>query len=114
MKKFIAVAGLLFVFVSLSAPILVSAQQPSPAKAVVGSSSGSFCANLTEGLPKVVSCVIMISSEEKRQQGKDTIMYGVIGLFIMISVWGLVAILDSTFNLADESPSTYTSDSLIR
>jgi hypothetical protein len=41
----------------------------------------------------------MITSEEKRQSGKDTIVYGIIGLFVMVSVWGLVNILTSTFKL---------------
>jgi hypothetical protein len=41
----------------------------------------------------------MITSEEKRASGRDTIVYGVIGLFVMISIWGFVNILDRTFNL---------------
>ncbi|MDO8579649.1 MAG: pilin [bacterium] len=42
---------------------------------------------------------IMITSEEKRAEGRQTIIYGIIGIFVMISVWGFVNILDKTFNL---------------
>lgn len=85
---------------------------------------GSGCSNLTTGgLQGLVGCIItffnlavylmmaaavvyvvygafiMISNEEKREEGKKTIYYGIIGLFVMISIWGFVNILDSTFNL---------------
>jgi hypothetical protein len=42
---------------------------------------------------------IMIRSEEKRDEGKSIILNGIIGLFVMISVWGFVNILNTTFNL---------------
>jgi hypothetical protein len=35
--------------------------------------------------------------EEKKAQAKTHIIYGIVGLFVMVSVWGLVAILQSTF-----------------
>lgn len=41
----------------------------------------------------------MIRSEEKRESGRNTVIYGVIGIFVMVSIWGFVNILDSTFNL---------------
>ncbi len=41
----------------------------------------------------------MISSETKRESGRDTVIYGIIGLFVMISIWGFVNILQRTFNL---------------
>lgn len=36
-------------------------------------------------------------NETKRSDGKFYIIYGLIGLFVMISVWGLVSIVSSTF-----------------
>jgi hypothetical protein len=39
----------------------------------------------------------MIRSEEKREEGKKVILYGVIGLFVMVSIWGFVNILVNTF-----------------
>ncbi len=37
--------------------------------------------------------------EEKRAQAKQYIIWGVIGVFIMLSVWGLVSILTNSFSL---------------
>lgn len=34
---------------------------------------------------------------EKRTEGYQMMIYGVIALFIMVSVWGLVAVLQNTF-----------------
>lgn len=36
---------------------------------------------------------------EDRQKSRDVIMYGIIGLFVMVSVWGLVALVYNTFGL---------------
>lgn len=36
-------------------------------------------------------------NDEKRKEGRTFIMYGIIGFFIMVSVWGLVNILVGTF-----------------
>jgi hypothetical protein len=38
-------------------------------------------------------------SEEKRAEGKAIIVWGVVGLFAMLSIWGLVNILVGTFDL---------------
>ena len=43
--------------------------------------------------------------EEKRKEGRDKIIYGVIGLFVMGSVYGLVGILTSTFGLTGSTIS---------
>ena len=51
----------------------------------------------------VYGAFLMISNEEKRDEGKQIIYHGIIGLFVMISIWGLVNILDNTFNLSDSS-----------
>lgn len=36
---------------------------------------------------------------EKRTAGRNMMIYGIIGLFVMISVWGLVNILGGTLDL---------------
>lgn len=36
-------------------------------------------------------------SEEKLKEGRNLMIYGLIALFVMIAVWGLVGILTSTF-----------------
>ena len=40
--------------------------------------------------------------EEKRETGKSLMLWGIIGFFIMVSVWGLVNILRGTFNLKED------------
>lgn len=40
---------------------------------------------------------VMAGDEEAKGAAKDKIIYGVIGLFVMVSVWGLVNILTNTF-----------------
>ncbi|MFA6227166.1 MAG: hypothetical protein WC631_01640 [Candidatus Paceibacterota bacterium] len=36
--------------------------------------------------------------EDKKKTAKTQIIYGIVGIFVMVSVWGLVNILQSTFN----------------
>jgi hypothetical protein len=38
-------------------------------------------------------------NEEKRKKGKEYLLWGVIGLFVMISIWGLVGVLSNTFGV---------------
>lgn len=38
------------------------------------------------------------AGDKKREEGKKFMLWGIIGLFVMISVWGLVSILTSTFD----------------
>ncbi|MCK6462293.1 MAG: hypothetical protein L6Q29_00500 [Candidatus Pacebacteria bacterium] len=42
--------------------------------------------------------------EEKRKNYHNLIIYAIIGLFVMVSVWGLVNILEGTFNLDNDLP----------
>jgi predicted PurR-regulated permease PerM len=42
--------------------------------------------------------------EEKKEKGKSLMLYGLIGFFVMVSVWGLVNILVGTFNLDKNIP----------
>lgn len=37
--------------------------------------------------------------EEKRASARNMMIYGIIGIFVMVSVWGLVNILGGTFDL---------------
>jgi Type IV secretion system pilin len=41
---------------------------------------------------------------EKREEGQKLMLYGLIGFFIMVSVWGLVNILVGSFRLNDVMP----------
>ena len=43
--------------------------------------------------------IIMSESEEKKVAGRDKMIYGIIALFVMVSVWGLVGIVGGTFGV---------------
>lgn len=43
--------------------------------------------------------------EEKRAEGRNLMIWGLIGFFVMVSVWGLVHVLLGTFNLQKTAPS---------
>ena len=43
--------------------------------------------------------------EEERKAGHMKILYGIIGLFIMVSIWGLVNILVGTTGLNNQVPT---------
>lgn len=38
-------------------------------------------------------------NEEELTEGRNRMIYGIIGIFVMVSVWGLVNLLDKTFGL---------------
>ncbi len=53
----------------------------------------------------IYGCVIYIfngTSDSAREEGKKHIMYGIIGLVVMISAWGLLSIAANTFGLGDQ------------
>jgi hypothetical protein len=43
--------------------------------------------------------------EEKQSTGRSLMLWGLIGFFVMVSVWGLVNILLGTFNLNGAVPT---------
>jgi uncharacterized membrane protein YcfT len=50
--------------------------------------------------------IVGADSEDSRAAAKHAIMYGVIGLFIILSIWGLVNILRNTFMFQDNNVPT--------
>lgn len=47
----------------------------------------------------VTQYMINPASSEEREKGQQYMIWGLIGLFVVVSVWGLVSILTSTFGL---------------
>ena len=43
----------------------------------------------------VIQMMTAGGSEEKRTNGKKHIVWGLVGLFIMISAWGIIAVLEN-------------------
>ncbi len=53
----------------------------------------------------VIQFILAASNEKEREEKKQFIIYGLIGLFVIIAVWGLVNILLYTFfNTGIENP----------
>lgn len=50
----------------------------------------------------IFTYVTEAANEEKRTEAKQFILYGIIGLFCMLSIWGLVNILVGTFGLTNK------------
>jgi predicted PurR-regulated permease PerM len=51
----------------------------------------------------VVQFVTAGGDEEKRTTGRNTMIYGIVAIFVILSVWGLVNILNGTFGTANQS-----------
>ncbi|MCC6323639.1 hypothetical protein IT400_02500 [Candidatus Nomurabacteria bacterium] len=47
----------------------------------------------------VIQMVINPEDAEKRKQGKQFMVWGIIALFVMVSVWWLVQIVSNTFGI---------------
>lgn len=57
----------------------------------------------------VIKYFIVDASSDNKKEASLYVMYSVIGFFIIFSFWGLVNILQNTFNLdnSDNSPSSW-------
>lgn len=51
--------------------------------------------------------------EEKRAAGRSLMLWGLIGFFVMVSVWGLVNILRGTFQLNQGAPQYPTAPTTV-
>lgn len=86
---------------------------------------GSFIVNIINGVlvPVIfaVAFVVFIwgafqtfilgaNDEETKTNGKNLMLYGLIGFFVMVSVWGLVKILTGSVDLDNAIPDTPTAD----
>ena len=100
MKKILA-AGLVSVF-----PLLAFAQY-TPSQGIVGLIK-FFSTILGYLFPVLIALAVIFfvwkvfqytisSDEDGKKAAKGGIVYGIVGIFIMVSVWGLVGILQSTF-----------------
>lgn len=48
---------------------------------------------------------VMAGAEEDKSKARNVMIYGVVTIFVMISVWGLVNLLIGTFDLNNSVPS---------
>ncbi|MFA6397809.1 MAG: hypothetical protein WDK96_03115 [Candidatus Paceibacterota bacterium] len=42
---------------------------------------------------------VTAKDDKSKQEARDVMIYGIIGLFVIVSIWGLVAILNNTFGV---------------
>lgn len=50
--------------------------------------------------------ILGAASEAERTKGRDVILWGLIGFAVIISVWGLVNVITTTFNLTSGTAPT--------
>ncbi len=56
----------------------------------------------------VVMYIKSADNEVERKKGQEFIIWGILGLFVMISIWGLVKILGNTFGIQTVIPQLQT------
>jgi Kef-type K+ transport system membrane component KefB len=107
MKKLIA-------FLLVVAPVSASAQsqQLNNINDVAGRATniGTLVIELAISLAVVwiiVSVVryLIAGGEEGRTKGRDAIIWGVVGLFVILSIWGLVFLLTNSFKTQNATPT---------
>lgn len=105
MKKFIALS---FLF---ALPVLTFAQGVTDADSLIRKINNIFNAVIPIFISFAVVYLIyaivkyiIAGDEDKRKEGKTMVMYGIIGLFLILSIWGLVNILVRTFGLNNNVP----------
>ena len=92
--KFLVATYLLFPALALAATIedvLVKIQDI--VEAVIPIIFGLAFVVFLWGMYKYISA----AEEGGKEEGRNLIIYSIIGLFVMVSVWGLVKVLDETF-----------------
>ncbi len=52
--------------------------------------------------------ILGANSEEVKEKGKNLMLWGLIGFFVMVSIWGLVNILTSSVVLTNTGPTVPT------
>ncbi len=113
MKTFLRGISVAGAALAAAAPLSVFAVETS----FLGQTSGLggtallFNGVLTWAVPTLIACavvyflygvlmyVIMGDDEEKKEKAKSTILYGIVGIFVMVSVYGLVRLVQSTFGV---------------
>ena len=114
MKKALALAS--GTIAALALPLVTFAQQISNL-----SQAGSFIINVINNIlvPVLFAVAFIVflwgafktfilgaNSEEVKEQGKNLMLWGLIGFFVMVSIWGLVNIFINTVSLNNSGPSS--------
>lgn len=57
----------------------------------------------------LITFIRFADNETEREKGRNRMLWGVIGLFIMLSVWGLVSLVQDLTGVRDSTPGGMTS-----
>lgn len=105
---------MLLVFLSPALALAQGTPTPTPAPACTGGGLGQLICNLkvliNALLPLIISLgvvylvwgiirYVIAGGEEAKSKGRDQIIYGIIGLVVIVGLWGLVNIVVTTFNI---------------
>lgn len=113
MKKILLALGVFLL------PVLAFAQVDTQIDEGLGEIFRVANAVISAAVPIVISLAILVfiwgvlryvisSDEDKRKEGKNLMLWGIVGIFVMVSVWGLVGILQKTIGVdsGDNAPQT--------
>jgi len=59
-----------------------------------------------------ISFITSAEDAEKKKVAQNKLIYGIIALFVMVSIWGLVSILTGTFGFSENKAAPSTTDLL--
>lgn len=54
----------------------------------------------------LVVFIFNAGNEDKRKEGRQVMLWGIVALFVMVSIWGLVRILQQTLQITDNQSIT--------
>lgn len=92
---------------TLALPLLASAQSLQGALTTIGNLANNLVAFLI-----VIAIIVFFfglikylgGGTEMKAKGLQIMLYGIIALFVMVSVWGLVRLLQNTFGITNNAP----------
>jgi uncharacterized membrane protein HdeD (DUF308 family) len=112
MKKILLALGMFLL------PVLTFAQTVDTEVNQLGDIFGIINRAISAAVPIVISLAILVfiwgvlryvisTDEDKRKDGKNLMLWGIVGIFVMVSVWGLVGILQKTIGVdSGDAPQT--------
>lgn len=56
----------------------------------------------------VIQYAINAQEEKKREEGKKFITWGIVAVAVIVSIWGLIALLTTTFQIGHAAPGIQT------
>lgn len=117
-KKLIVFWGLVLILAPVAALAQVTGGTPASCSGGSVSTLNGVLCKISELLGAVLPVLIALgviyfvwgvityvisSDEEAKSAGRDKIIYGIIGLAVIIGLWGLVKILTNTFGLSNRT-----------